>query len=165
LGEVDAHTNLHLLRESDEPTEDGRLLGFSHIEMADRIEGLLRLIGLTEGFARLIVVVAHGSSSVNNPHFAAYDCGACAGKPGAPNARAFAWMANDETVRSILRGRGIDIPQQTRFVAALHNTSRDEMVYFDRHLWEGNPPEGLAAFQEAMQAALKRNAHEPRKSS
>lgn len=160
LGEVDAHTNLHLLRVSDEPTEDGRLLGFSHNEMADRIEGLLRLIGLTENFAPLVVVIAHGSSSVNNPHFAAYDCGACAGKPGAPNARAFAWMANDETVRSILRGRGIDIPRRTRFMAALHNTSRDEVVYFDPHLWEKNPAEGFADFQNDMREALRRNAHE-----
>jgi uncharacterized protein YbcC (UPF0753/DUF2309 family) len=160
LGEVDAHTNLHLLRESDESTEDGRLLGFSHAEMADRLEGLLRNIGLTDRFAPLVVVVAHGSSSVNNPHFAAYDCGACAGKPGAPNARAFAGMANDPTVRGLLRKRGIDIPQRTRFVAALHNTSRDEVVYFDRHLWEQEPPEGLDAFQNAMREALRRNAHE-----
>lgn len=160
LGEIDAHTNLHLLRESEEPNEDGRLLGFSHLEMAERIEGLLRLIGLTQGFAPLVVVVAHGSSSVNNPHFAAYDCGACAGKPGAPNARAFAWMANDETVRGILRERGINIPQQTRFVAALHNTSRDEVVYLDQHLWGQIPPAGLASFQKDMRMALIRNAQE-----
>ncbi|WP_349432514.1 DUF2309 domain-containing protein [Methylomarinum sp. Ch1-1] len=156
LSEVDSHSRLHLLRESDETTEDGYLLGFSFEEMADRVGGLLRNIGLTQGFAPLVVVVAHGSSSVNNPHFAAYDCGACAGKPGAPNARAFAWMANHQSVRAILKERGIEIPDTTRFVAALHNTSRDEITYFDQE----QMPAGLHAFQQAMKKALQRNARE-----
>ncbi|GAB6142087.1 hypothetical protein JCM14076_28160 [Methylosoma difficile] len=160
LSEVSAHTHLHLLRESDEPTEDGRLLGFSYIEMADKIEGLLRNIGLTKNFAPLVVVVAHGSSSTNNPHFAAYDCGACSGKPGAPNARAFAWMANSLEVREILRERGITIPITTLFVGALHNTSRDEITYFDQHLLAGYPTETLEAFQAAMAQALDKNALE-----
>ncbi len=160
LSEVDAHTHLHLLRESDEPTENGQLLGFSFIEMANKIEGLLRNIGLTAQFAPVIVVVAHGSSSTNNPHFAAYDCGACSGKPGAPNARAFAWMANHESVRIILRERGIDIPATTYFVAALHNTSRDEMTYFDKQLFAQYPAENLQLFQQAMATALQKNAVE-----
>ncbi len=160
LSEVDSHSQLHLLRESDEPTPEGHLLGFSLTEMADKLTGLLRNIGLTDHFAPLVVVVAHGSSSVNNPHFAAYDCGACSGKPGAPNARAFAWMANHEPVREILRERGIYIPDTTRFVAALHNTSRDEITYFDLHLLEKHPAEGLTAFQANMTEALDRNAAE-----
>ncbi|MDD5277552.1 MAG: DUF2309 domain-containing protein [Methylovulum sp.] len=160
LSEVDAHTHLHLLRESDELTEDGRLLGFSFTEMADKIEALLRNIGLTQNFAPLVVVVAHGSSSTNNPHFAAYDCGACAGKPGAPNARAFAWMANEQSVREILRERGIDIPPTSHFIAALHNTSRDEITYYDKHLFVNYPSEPLQIFQETMQQALQKNAFE-----
>lgn len=160
LSEVKAHTHLHLLRESDTPTEDGRMLGFSLSEMADRIEGSLRNIGLTCDFAPLVVIVAHGSSSVNNPHFAAYDCGACSGKPGAPNARAFAWMANHEPVRAQLRERGIDIPEATRFIAAMHNTSRDEITYFDEHLLQAQPISGLETFQDAMRRALELNALE-----
>ncbi|MGH8549307.1 MAG: YbcC family protein [Methylococcales bacterium] len=160
LSEVESHSKLHLLRETDEPTEDGYLLGFSFTEMADKVGGLLRNIGLTRNFAPLVVIVAHGSSSVNNPYFAAYDCGACSGKPGAPNARAFAWMANHETVRTLLRERGIDIPDITRFVPALHNTSTDEIMYFDMHLLEQHPASGLHAFQNAMKKALQRNARE-----
>jgi uncharacterized protein YbcC (UPF0753/DUF2309 family) len=160
LSEVDAHSHLHLLRETDEPNADGHLLGFSLVEMADRIGGLLRNIGLTQNFAPLVVVVAHGSSSVNNPHFAAYDCGACSGKPGAPNARAFAWMANHVGVRAILKERGIEIPEKTIFVPALHNTSRDEITYFDRELNNYSPAPGLAQFKQAMQLALQRNASE-----
>lgn len=160
LGEIEAHTNLHLLRESDDLSEEGSLLGFSHVEMADRIERLLRSIGLTHEFAPWVVVAAHGSSSVNNPHFAAYDCGACSGKPGAPNARAFAWMANDRTVRSILRERGIDVPDATRFLAAMHNTSRDEIRYYDERLNDDHAPGILEAFKSSMEIALERNAHE-----
>lgn len=161
LSEVEeAHTHLHLLREQDEPNSDGHLLGFSLPEMADRVGGLLRNIGLTQNFAPLVVVVAHGSSSVNNPHFAAYDCGACSGKPGAPNARAFAWMANHDGVRELLRQRGVDIPATTRFVPALHNTSRDEITYFDQQELSKHPIKELHAFKHAMQHALQRNARE-----
>lgn len=163
LSEVDAHTQLHLLRENDEPNADGQLLGFSFTEMADKIEGLLRNIGLTQHFAALVVVVAHGSSSTNNPHFAAYDCGACSGKPGAPNARAFAWMANHTAVREILLARGINIPATTHFIAALHNTSRDEITYFDKPLYTQNtqfPAETLQVFQNTMTEALQKNAGE-----
>ena len=160
LSELDAHGHLHLLRESDEPNEDGYLLGFSVSEMADRVGGLLRNIGLTQNFAPLVMIVAHGSSSVNNPHFAAYDCGACAGKPGAPNARAFAWMANYSPVRDVLRERGIDIPESTNFVSALHNTSRDEISYFDQKDLDKTVRTQLHVFQHAMQHALQRNARE-----
>lgn len=160
LSEVNAHTHLHLLRESDEPNENGQLLGFSLSEMADKIEGLLRNIGLTQHFAPIVVVVAHGSSSTNNPHFAAYDCGACSGKPGAPNARAFAWMANHQGVRDLLRERGIDIPAETFFIGALHNTSRDEITYFDPHLYASCSKPALEAFQQAMAEALRHNALE-----
>jgi uncharacterized protein YbcC (UPF0753/DUF2309 family) len=158
--EIEAHGKLHLLRESEEPNEDGYLLGFSLSEMADRVGGLLRNIGLTQNFAPLIVLVAHGSSSVNNPHFAAYDCGACSGKPGAPNARAFAWMANHPPVRDILREQGIDIPEGTHFVPALHNTSRDEISYFDQSELNPTTRKALHTFQNIMQHALQRNARE-----
>lgn len=160
LSEVEAHGKLHLLRENDEPNADGYLLGFSLNEMADRVGGLLRNIGLTQHFAPLIVIVAHGSSSVNNPHFAAYDCGACSGKPGAPNARAFAWMANHPPVRAILRERGLDIPDTTHFIPALHNTSRDEVSYFDRDHLEHATRDALHHFQHTLHHALQRNARE-----
>ncbi|WP_150048382.1 YbcC family protein [Methylomonas rhizoryzae] len=160
LSEVGAHGRLHLLRESDETNEQGYLLGFSLEEMADKVGGQLRNIGLTKHFAEWVVAVAHGSSSVNNPHFAAYDCGACSGKPGAPNARAFAWMANQPQVRDLLREQGIDIPASTYFIAAMHNTSRDEIVYFDEPVSDSATHKRFHDFQHSMHKALQRNARE-----
>lgn len=159
LSNLNAHSHLHLLREHDEPNEEGLLLGFSYSEMADRVGGLLTNIGLINRFSPIVVVIAHGSSSVNNPHFAAYDCGACSGKPGAPNARAFAWMANQTAVRDILQERGIVIPRETVFIAAMHNTSRDEITYYDESPETLAIPE-LSAFKVSMQLALEHNANE-----
>lgn len=114
---------------------DDRLLGlqvgFTPIEMADRIEGLLRAMGLTKDFAPLVYIIGHGSSSANNPHHGAHDCGACSGRPGLVNARVFAYMANDVQVRKILRSRKLDIPEGTQFLAGHHDTASDEIRFFD----------------------------------
>lgn len=153
-------TVIHYLRNGDEKSIDGYHLGYSYPEMADRVGATLRNIGLTRGFAPLVFIVAHQASSTNNPHFAAYDCGACSGRSGAPNARAFALMANDPELRKILLARGFDIPAETHFVGAIHDTTRDEIAYFDL---EALPATHLDAFQEfriAMGTALGRNASE-----
>lgn len=106
-------------------------IGFQQTEQADRVENLLKSIGLVSDFSPLVYVVGHGASSVNNPHYAAYDCGACSGRAGSVNARVICAMANDAGVRSLLRTRGIDIPGNTRFVGGLHDTTRDEILFFD----------------------------------
>ncbi|MBK6523954.1 MAG: DUF2309 family protein [Sphingobacteriaceae bacterium] len=75
------------------PKENNLQIGFTIAEMASRVEALLRGIGLINQFAPLVYVVAHGSSSANNPHHGAHDCGACSGRPGAVNARVFrTWL-------------------------------------------------------------------------
>lgn len=81
--------------------------------MATRVEGQLRSIGLIRNFAPIVYVVAHGSSSANNPHHGAHDCGACSGRPGSVNARVLAFMANHPQVRAVLETKGIDIPDET----------------------------------------------------
>jgi uncharacterized protein YbcC (UPF0753/DUF2309 family) len=47
------------------------------------------------------------------------------------NARLAADVLNDMEVRGLLAGRGVVIPDDTRFVAGLHRTSTDEVDLFD----------------------------------
>ncbi|MBY0432816.1 MAG: DUF2309 domain-containing protein, partial [Cyclobacteriaceae bacterium] len=114
--------------------ENDLQIGFTVEEMTNRVESLLKSIGLVKDFAPLVYVVGHGSSSVNNPHYAAYDCGACSGRAGSVNARAVSAMANHPRVRELLITRGITIPDETQFVGALHDTTRDEIQFFDENM-------------------------------
>jgi uncharacterized protein len=110
---------------------DGLQVGFTIDEMVIRVEGLLRSIGLVDRFASLVYVIGHGASSVNNTHYAGYDCGACSGRPGSVNARSFAYMANLKAVRLGLSKLGIVIPESTQFIGGLHDTTRDDLSFYD----------------------------------
>lgn len=138
---------------------DALMSGFSIEEKATRVATLLENIGLVRDFAPLVAILGHDSQSANNPHFAAYSCGACGGRSGGPNARLFARMANRPGVRQRLRERGIHIPDSTVFVGGVHNTCADAVTLYD----EAVPPERLgevAALRQLLSDALKRNAHE-----
>jgi uncharacterized protein YbcC (UPF0753/DUF2309 family) len=93
-------------------------------------EGMLRNLGLTDRFPRIVAICGHAASMVNNPYRAGYDCGACGGHSGEPNARVAAAILNDIQVREALAGRGIAIPADTWFVAAVHRTTTDEIEFF-----------------------------------
>ncbi|HQR94571.1 MAG TPA: Na-translocating system protein MpsB, partial [Sediminibacterium sp.] len=114
-----------------EDREKGLQIGFNIEEMTQRIKAQLSNMGMVKDFAPLVYIVAHGSSSANNPHHGAHDCGACSGRPGSVNARVFSFMANHKEVRVRLAKTGIEIPDSTRFVGALHDTAADEIRFFD----------------------------------
>lgn len=158
--EAPPQTRLHIERiaESPSPLPDG--IGFNVEEMAGFCERLLRDIGLTEGFSRLVFVVGHGSSCLNNPHKSCYDCGACSGSAGGPNGRAVAMMMNDPRVRALLNERGIAIPEQTRFVGAQHDTAVDAVQFFDLDLLPGTHRNDLQTARATLNEACERNAHE-----
>lgn len=99
----------------------------------DLAEGMLRNLGLTSGFARIVAVCGHASDVTNNPYRAALDCGACGGHSGEPNARVAAAILNDADVRIGLASRGVEIPNDTWFLAAVHNTTTDEIDLCDAH--------------------------------
>lgn len=114
--------------------ENNLQIGFTVDEMATRVASLLNGIALTKNFAPIVYVIAHGSSSANNPHHGAHDCGACSGRPGSVNARVFATMANNVKVRAVLMQQGIHIPFNTQFVGGLHDTAADVIEFFDLDL-------------------------------
>jgi uncharacterized protein len=133
---IDPKGKLSIVHEGE---KDGHhQVGFTETEMADRVEGLLKGIGLVDNFAPLVYIVGHGASSINNTHFAGYDCGACCGRAGSANARVAAFMANHPAVRRILAERGLAIPAGTHFLGSLHDTTRDEIMFFDE---DGLPTE------------------------
>jgi uncharacterized protein YbcC (UPF0753/DUF2309 family) len=139
---------------------DGLQVGFTLTEMADRVEGLLRSIGLIKDFGPWVYIVGHGASSINNTHYAGYDCGACSGRPGSVNARVFAHMANHKEVRKILRTRKIEIPDDTVFVGCIHDTTRDEIRFFEKDLPAGCNIDLHKTNKETFEHALSFNARE-----
>ncbi|MEW4453543.1 DUF2309 domain-containing protein [Bremerella sp. JC817] len=155
-------TTLQLERYQEEPGPENGHVGFSCEEMASVVVRLLQDIGVTkpDAFSRLFVVCGHGSSSLNNPHESAYCCGACAGKRGGPNARAFAKMANDWRVRALVKQAGVSIPDDTVFVGAYHNTCDDSVVFFDLDSLPPSHHDDFEAAREAIEEARRRNAHE-----
>jgi uncharacterized protein YbcC (UPF0753/DUF2309 family) len=152
-------TKLLFVREKDH-THRGLFLGYSHTEMADRVYKVLRSMGLYENFSRLVFFIGHGSSSVNNPHFAAYECGACSGRPGAVNARVFAAMANMPIVREMIKNMGIDIPDETAFIGGFHDTCNDNVSLFDLDQLSAEQRILLNEFLPILQKAREKNAQE-----
>jgi uncharacterized protein YbcC (UPF0753/DUF2309 family) len=116
-------------------------IGYSLDEQVNYVHTALTMIGLTKTFSRFVLIVGHSGQTENNPYEAALDCGACGGASGLINARVLAQMANKTEVRERLRGMGINIPDDTWFLPALHNTTTDAIELHDLDLL---PPRHLA---------------------
>jgi uncharacterized protein len=157
---MDQVGTLTIENQGPEHRENDLQIGFTIAEMATRVESLLRSIGLVKDFASIVYAIGHGASSVNNPHYAAYDCGACSGRPGSVNARVVCTMANNPQVRTILETKGIHIPAQTQFLGGLHDTTRDEVAFYDVASLSVENQEKHRKNVAAFNSALKVNAKE-----
>jgi uncharacterized protein YbcC (UPF0753/DUF2309 family) len=118
-------------------------------------ETVLRAMSLTDGFARTVILAGHGASVVNNPHASGLHCGACGGYSGEVNARLLAGLLNDPEVRSGLVQRNIVIPEDTLFVAGLHDTTTDGVTLYDQDAPCRAHSADLARVREWLEAAGK----------
>jgi uncharacterized protein YbcC (UPF0753/DUF2309 family) len=123
-------------------------VGLTHEEQVEYAATAFESMGWEE-FGRLVVFAGHASETTNNPYESSLDCGACAGNPGGPSARVLATICNDEAVRAALRDRGVDVPEDTVFVAGQHNTTTDEV-----ELFADGVPESHADDLEQLRADL-----------
>jgi len=122
--------------------------GLTLEEKTEYAASAVELLGI-EQFGRVVAFTGHASQTTNNPFDSSLDCGACAGNPGGPSARVLAAICNDEAVKAELRDRGIDVPEDTVFVAGEHNTTTDEIELFAQDV-----PESHEADIEQLRADL-----------
>lgn len=135
-------------------TADGQAL--SDEARVDLALGILRGMSLVAGFAPLVALVGHGSLVTNNPQAAGLACGACGGQSGEVNARVAAALINDPNVRKGLRAAGVEIPLGTRFIAAVHDTTTDDVLFFPDTQTEASHADELAELKAAFARASRR---------
>lgn len=111
--------------------EEGIEKGFTLSNRVEAASNFLRAINLTTHFAQYVFIFGHGSISLNNPHEAAHDCGACGGGRGKANARLMAMILNESAVRKALKEQNIIIPPSVLFIGAYHNTAHDNLYFYD----------------------------------
>ncbi|ESQ11318.1 MAG: DUF2309 domain-containing protein [Thiohalocapsa sp. PB-PSB1] len=128
-------------------------IGIPEAERLPLAEGILRAMSMTDNFARLVLLVGHGSTVVNNPHATGLDCGACGGMSGEASARVTAALLNDSAVRKGLVERGIAIPADTWFIGALHDTCVDEVRLYDTDRLPARYAEELAELKSWLEQA------------
>jgi uncharacterized protein YbcC (UPF0753/DUF2309 family) len=93
----------------------------------------LNAMSLSDNFATFVLIVGHGSTTVNNPHATGYDCGACGGHTGEANAKVVAAVLNSVEVRIGLQSENIYIPMDTVFLACLHDTTTDHVAIYNEY--------------------------------
>lgn len=137
-----------------EPVLDAEVALRARVDIA---YGALKGMTLDRAFAPIVLLVGHGARVRNNPHAAGLQCGACGGHAGDINAKLLANLLNDKAIREGLAERGLVIPDDTRFVAALHDTASDAVALLNA---EGAPgaDQARAWLDAASRAAREERA-------
>lgn len=112
--------------------DDQPLTGPYGERLVELAAGILRGLHLPDLDTPLVVLCGHVSRTVNNPLKAALDCGACCGHSGEANSRVAARLLNLPAIRRALAARGLVVPQGLHFLAAVHDTTTDEITICDR---------------------------------
>ncbi|WP_425092199.1 YbcC family protein [Tropicimonas sp. S265A] len=132
-----------------------RVVGDLSIEQkVDTATAVLKAMSMTEGHGQLILLLGHGGHVTNNPHESAYHCGACGGYTGEVSARLLALLLNDPETRAGLKDRGMALPEDTLFVAGLHDTTTDRVSVFEDSL-PHHRPEDLRKLRGWLEQAGK----------
>ncbi len=114
---------------------------------------ILRAMSLTEGFARLVLLIAHDRRPGHEPR------GARAGRQpvwdqiGAMDAHTAAALLNDRAVRARLAQEGIAIPADTRFLATWYDRARDEAALLEAAQWEATHAQDLRHARAVLKEA------------
>ncbi|MCB5162269.1 YbcC family protein [Marinomonas algarum] len=138
------HTQWHLSKQG---------VTLTHQDKADLAMGILTTMGI-QHYAETVLLVGHGSQTSNNLHATGLECGACGGQSGEVNVKVLASLLNDPSVRTLLSQMGTNIPPQTQFIAAMHNTTTDQLTCYDHQ-----PNAAFSGwFTHAMYAAQKERA-------
>ncbi|MTI04205.1 DUF2309 domain-containing protein [Roseibium denhamense] len=128
---------------------------------ADTAAAVLSAMSLTGTFGKVVLLLGHGGQVTNNPHESAYHCGACGGYTGEVSARLLATLLNDPETRQGLAARAIDVPEDTVFVAGLHDTTVDDITLFEDGLpagWTKDMKRVKGWLKQAGQIALAERA-------
>lgn len=105
--------------------------GMSAEAKADTGAAVLKAMSLTKGHGEIVLLLGHGGNVTNNPHESAYHCGACGGYTGEVSARLLAVLLNDPETRAGLAARGVEVADDTLFVAGLHDTTTDAITIYE----------------------------------
>ncbi len=127
--------------------------GMNTEERAAIVSTILKMGGVVGPFPKFVFIIAHGSTSSNNPFRNAYGCGACSGRAGIPNSRVFCKLANDPEVRSILsKDYKINIPNETKFISCYHDTTSDDILVYNEYV----VPDASKAKYKALLSDLRK---------
>jgi len=151
-----------LLRDSRGKAQDAPIDPMPRFDPVPPLEDRIGMVGtvlsamsLNGTLAPLVVIAGHGAQVTNNAHESALQCGACGGHAGDVNARLLAGLLNDPEVRAGLADAGRPVPEDTLFVAGLHNTTTDQMTLFDADAPATAHKDALKTFSKALSAAAK----------